>query len=288
MRMSRIEASRGADNEPEAWTQVAQAFGRKARLYDEFGRDHPNLERMRAVVRAQVLRLLPAGSRLLEINAGSGADACFFASQGYHVHATDLSPGMLDEIRSKARQERLAGRLTIQQLSYTELGQVDGGPFDCVFSNMGGLNCAPDLAPVARALPAVLKPGGVLVWVVMPPICPWEIAQLARGRLRLALRRLRPGGVIARVEGLPVPTYYYTPGQVQAALGADFQRLSLQGLAVFTPPADHKDFPLRHPLLYRRLLWLEERLAGRAPFNHMGDFYILCMRYLPRSGAQPA
>ena len=40
-------------DESEAWKGVAEAFGRKARVYDDFGRQHPNLERMRAKVRAQ-------------------------------------------------------------------------------------------------------------------------------------------------------------------------------------------------------------------------------------------
>jgi ubiquinone/menaquinone biosynthesis C-methylase UbiE len=271
----------GLREESEAWGDVAEAFGRKARVYDDFGRQHPNLERMRAKVRAHVQQALPAGSKLLEINAGTGADACYFARQGYTVHATDLSEGMVTEIRAKARQEGLERRLTVQQLSFTQLGEVEGGPFDGVLSNMGGVNCAPDLRAITRALAAVLKAGGVVVWVVMPPICLWELAQGLRGDLKLAMRRLKPGGIIAQVEGLPVPTFYYSPRQVKAAFGGDFQALRLQGLSVFTPPADHKEFPLRHPRLYRWLVRLDERLSDRYPFQGWGDFFILSLRYRP-------
>jgi SAM-dependent methyltransferase len=268
-------------DESEAWREVAEAFGRKAQVYDDFGRQHPNLERMRTKVRVQVEQLLPPGGRLLEINAGTGADACYFAQQGYHVHASDLSPEMAAEIRAKAGRNSLSQRLTVQQLSFTQLEEAQGGPFDGVLSNMGGVNCMSDLRSITRALPALLKPGGVVVWVVMPPICLWELAQGLRGNLKLALRRLRPGGVIAQVEGLPVPTFYHSPGRVRAAFGPDFQALHLQGLSVFTPPADHKDFPLRHPRLYRWLVRLDERLSDHFPFRGMGDFFILSLRYLP-------
>ncbi len=268
-------------DESEAWMEVAEAFGRKAQVYDDFGRQHPNLERMRAKVRAQVEQLLPPGGHLLEINAGTGADACYFAEQGYRVHASDLSPEMVAAIRAKASRNGLSQRLIVQQLSFTQLEEAQGGPFDGVLSNMGGVNCTSNLRAITRALPVLLKPGGVVVWVVMPPICLWELAQGLRGNLKLALRRLKPGGVIAQVEGLPVPTFYHSPGRVRAAFGPDFQSLLLQGLSVFTPPADHKDFPLRHPRLYHWLVHLDERLSDHFPFQGMGDFFILSLRYLP-------
>jgi len=266
-----------------SWLPAAEAFGRKAKVYDSFGENHPNLARMRLKVRAHVESLLAPGSRLLEINAGTGADAAYFAARGYRVHATDISAGMLDAIREKIANGNLWGRLSAQQVSFTDLERVSCGPFDGLFSNFGGVNCASDLSRITRNLPTLLKPGGVITWVVMPPLCLWELAQLLRGDTRLALRRLTPGGVQANVEGLPVPTYYYTPRQVRKAFGANFHFLHLEGLSVFTPPADHKDFPYRHPNLYRWLAWLDERLSGRFPFHSWGDFYILSLRYAPNS-----
>jgi ubiquinone/menaquinone biosynthesis C-methylase UbiE len=265
----------------ESWKVVAQAFGRKAQVYDAFGQDHPNLARMRARVRAHVEFYLSPGAHLLEINAGTGADGVYFAQRGYFVHATDLSPGMLAEIERKICLHGLEGRLSAQQLSFTELDKIQDGPFDGLLSNMGGINCTPDLRVVTRSLPALIKPGGLITWVVMPPLCFWELASALRGDFRRAFRRLKPGGVLANVEGLPVPTYYYTPRQVLAAFGPDFQLLSLEGLSVFTPPADHKEFPARQPRLYQLLVWLDDRLANRFPFHSWGDFYILSLRYRP-------
>ncbi|CAG0932876.1 hypothetical protein TFLX_02815 [Thermoflexales bacterium] len=255
--------------------RVAAAFSRKAAEYDAFGDDHLNLARLRRKVYDHVRRFARPADRILELNAGTGLDAAFFARQGYNVHAIDIAPGMLDHLAAKIEQQHLRDRLTYQALSFTELDQVAGGPFNYLFSNFGGLNCIPDLSLVTQHLPKVLAPGGKLTWVIMPPLCPWEMALLLKGKYHLATRRLRRGGVLAHVAGVRFMTYYFTPRQVMNALGPDFRLLGLEGLAVFTPPADRVDFPRRFPRLYRALVKIDDALASHAPFNHWGDFFIL-------------
>ncbi len=168
--------------------QVAAAFSRKAGVYDAFGQDHANLTRMRAMVYAQVVRWTPPGSHILELNAGTGLDAVALVERGYCVHATDIAPGMVAEMARKKEVLGLDGRFTSQHCSFTELDKVTGGPFDAVFSNFGGLNCVADLTAVTHHLPHLLKPGGVLTWVIMPPVCPWELALLPKD-WRVATRR---------------------------------------------------------------------------------------------------
>ncbi|HZD58635.1 MAG TPA: class I SAM-dependent methyltransferase [Anaerolineales bacterium] len=259
---------------------VAEAFSHKAHRYDEFGRDHINLERMRRKVRQHVLPHLKPGDSILELNAGTGSDAVFFAQRGYEVLATDISPRMLARIRDKVVQYGLDDRIAIQQCSFTDLGQIQSGPFDYVFSNMGGINCFPDPGEIISNLPGLLRPGGHVTWVVMPPICPWEIAMILRADLKTALRRLSPKGTLANVEGVRFTTYYFSPNQIIQAFGTKFQPIQLQGLSVFTPPADRKEFPTKFPRLYRFLVRMDENLADHPPFNHWGDFYILTLRYL--------
>lgn len=256
---------------------VAEAFSRKAEVYDAFGENHPLLQRMRDKVRQHVLRHLQPGARLLEMNAGSGSDAVFFAALGYTVHATDLAPGMVSKIEEKAKHYGLTDRLSCQRLDFHCLDQARGAPFDYIFSNMGGVNCAVDLSRVARATEQALILGGRLTWVVMPPICLWELAQALRLNFRLALRRLKPHGVQAHVEGVYFTTRYYSPNTVRTAFGEQFELLELEGLSVFTPPADHKDFAHRRPRLYAALAALDDRLARRFPFNRCGDFYIVTL-----------
>ncbi len=267
--------------ERDHFEHVAQAFSYKANIYDEFGKDHPNLERMRQKVYGHVLRFIEPGARILEINAGTGTDAAFFAGQGYSVHATDLSPGMLASIEAKIEQRHLQGRLTAELCSFTNLSAVKGKPFDYLFSNFGGLNCIADLTLVTRQIPELLKPGGRLTWVVMPPICPWELAQVFKGDFQFAFRRLRKGGIQANVEGVRFHVSYFTPGQVLRALGSQFHLLELEGLSVFAPPADHKDFAIHSPKLYSELIRLDNRLANLPLLRSCGDFFILSAEYCP-------
>ncbi len=265
----------------QSFNQVAEAFSRKARIYDAFGQNHPSLARMREQVYRHLLSLVQPPARILELNAGTGTDAVFLAQLGFSVHATDIAPGMIAQLRSKIERYGLEERLTAELVSFTELDRLSAGPFDCVFSNMGGLNCIDDLGMVARHLPNVLRRGGAVTWVIMPRFCLWEAAAILRGDWRLATRRLARGGTLANVEGVPVRTYYFSPRQVIAALGPRFQIESLQGLSVFAPPADRKNFPRRYPRLYRLLVWIDTAVAGRQPFSGWGDFFIITFRYLP-------
>jgi ubiquinone/menaquinone biosynthesis C-methylase UbiE len=266
----------------EHFSQVAAGFSGKARVYDDFGRDHPNLTRMRGIVYAHVMRFLRRGDEMLELNAGTGTDAAYFAGQGFRVHATDLAPGMIAALKEKAGQPALGGRLTVQQVSFLDLEEVKGGPFQYVTSNFGGLNCVPDLAGVCAGVQWVLAPGGRVTWVIMPPVAPWELALLFKGQAKMAFRRLRRGGVRAHVEGAHFQVYYFTPRQVLDWLGSDFRLLALEGLSIFTPPADRKDFAIQHPRLYAALARLDGAISALPPFNGMGDFFILTAEYRPR------
>lgn len=258
---------------------VAEAFSRKARLYDAFGTGHENLARMRRKVYAHLEAVVPPGCRLLELNAGTGLDAVELVSRGFQVHATDLSPGMVAEIEEKIRLHRLEGRLSAQLCSFTELEQITNGPFDAVFSNFGGLNCIADLTRVTRGLPRLLKPGGSVTWVLMPRICPWELMRVLQD-WRTAGRRLPPSGILANVEGVRFRTHYFTSGRVRRAFGPRFRRVRQEGLAIFTPGADNNSFSRRHPAWYHWLARWDDRLAMVPPFNGWGDFFILSMKHL--------
>src|SRR5687767_9823406 len=129
---------------------IADAFSRTAEKYDSFAQDHPHLTRMRNKVYAHLVRHVSPGARILELNAGTGTDAVELAQRGFLVHATDIAPGMLTRLRDKVEMSGLQGRVTIEQRSFLALEEVSGTPFDAVFSDLGGLNCVPDLTPVIR------------------------------------------------------------------------------------------------------------------------------------------
>jgi ubiquinone/menaquinone biosynthesis C-methylase UbiE len=256
---------------------VAEAFSRKAAVYDRFGEGHEQLSRMRQKLYDHLGRVAPAGSHLLELNAGTGLDAVEMIKRGYTVHATDLAAGMVSQIEQKIAHYGLEKKLTVQQCSFTELDQLPNVTFDGLYSNSGGLNCIADLTLATRHFGRLLRPGGTATLVIMPPLCPWEHALLFKD-WRVATRRWRPGGVLAQVEGVQFMTYYFTVRQVLAALGPAFELYRLEALALCTPTADNKTFAVNHPTLYRWLVKIDDLLAHTRPFNGWGDFFILTAR----------
>jgi ubiquinone/menaquinone biosynthesis C-methylase UbiE len=267
-------------NEPPFAT-IAEAFSRTAEKYDAFATDHPHLRRMRGKVYRHLARFLPPGGKILELNAGTGTDAVYLAQQGYTVHATDIAPGMLARLQDKIERLGLHEQVTCQECSFTDLEAVQDGPFDAVFSDLGGLNCISDLRPVIQTLPSVLRPGGVVTWVLMPPVCLWELGLVFTGQFRLALRRLARAGTRAHLEGRYFPVYYFRPQQVIAWFSQEYQLLAVEGLSVITPTAESKNLARLHPRLYSLLSWFDDRLSPRSPWRGWGDFYILSLRYMP-------
>jgi ubiquinone/menaquinone biosynthesis C-methylase UbiE len=259
---------------------VAEAFSRKATIYDAFGEDHPNLTRMRQKVYAHIEGLVSPGGSLLELNSGTGFDAMTLVGKGYRIHATDIAPGMLAQIQDKVRRYHLEDRITIQPCSFTELHQITTGPFDAIISNFGGLNCIEDLSLVTPNLPRLLKPGGVVIWVIMPPICLWELIRIPQD-FHMATRRLKRRNVLSNVEGVKFLASYFTPQEVKRTFGPEFHPLRIEGLSVLTPPADNKTFARRFPRTYQTLVMLDDFVSRWPLFRAWGDFFILSMRYEP-------
>ena len=256
---------------------VAEAYNRNADKYDEFIENNPNLQRMRGKVYVHVTALLPQGSRILDLACGTGTDALWFAQHGYTVHGVDISDGMLNRAKEKARQLGLESRAAFEHLSYTELDKLDKNQFDLTFSNFGGLNCVSDLKLVAEQVRPLLKPNARVIWALMPPFCLWESAMLLRGRFRLATRRFSGKSTVYK-EGLNYPVYYYTPKQVAQAWGKGFRLESVRALSVITPPATNKDFALKRPRMFDFLSKLDDTFESRYPFKYWGDFTIVSLR----------
>lgn len=264
---------------------IAEAFSRTAEKYDAFAEDHPNQTRMRNKVYSHIERFVPRGARILELNCGTGTDAVELARRGYSVHATDISPGMLERLRDKVKRFDLGGKITVQQCSFTELNKIQSAPFDAVFSNLGGLNCIPNLSPVIAQLPNILRPNGLVTWALMPPVCLWEMAEIFRGHPRLAFRRFSKNGTRAHLEGLYFTVYYFTPKKVVRWFGDEYDCLAIEGLSVITPTAESKNFAKRFPRLYRTLSLLDDRVASLPPWRGWGDFFLITMRYQPKQSS---
>jgi ubiquinone/menaquinone biosynthesis C-methylase UbiE len=261
---------------PEQMDRVSRAFGNQSLIFDDKVEANEITSWLRGRVRGYVLSVLKPGSRILELNAGTGLDAAHFGEHGHFVYATDISEGMVSKIQDKI--DSGARIVKAEKRSYTDLGSLPAASFDCIFSNFGGLNCVPDLEPVITQFSRLLKPGGLVILVVMPKICPWEIMSFLKGRFRQSVRRLKPNGTYSHLEGEYFTTWYHSPSHLKSLFGKKYTFQKLEGLASLVPAPYRETFPTKYPGLFSQLCRWEEKVARRWPFNRMCDHYMLTMK----------
>jgi ubiquinone/menaquinone biosynthesis C-methylase UbiE len=260
---------------------VNEAFSKQSLHYDVDDLQNPLLQEMRLQVYDHVSKFVTQPSRILELNSGTGIDALYFSQQGHTVHATDLSDGMIEQIKTKINYFHLTHRLTCQKLSYAHLDQLKGQKFDFVFSNFGGLNCIPNLIDVTKNLPSILNPGGFVTWVIMPPVCLWEILSILKGN-RNAFRRFNKNGITAHLEGKYFKIWYHSLRSLKKSFGDNFKLIHHEGLAALSPPPHAYQFPVKHPLVYDALRKMDSSFRDTFPFNRWADHLVITFQYLPK------
>jgi len=261
---------------------VNLAFSKQSVHYDADDRQNTILKEWRAQVYEHVYQFLEPGQRMLELNAGTGIDALHFAAVGNPVLATDLSDGMITEIKRKIQLHALNKRLSVQQLSYDSLNTLTGEKFDYVFSNFGGLNCIDDLSRVTKHLPLLLNDGAYVTWVIMPKVSVWEMLGFLKGHGQKAFRRFRKNGVMAHLEGEYFPTFYHSLSDIKKAFGLSFQFIQSEGLGTLSPPPHRGDLAKGSPLLYAFFRNIDEAARDSFPFNRWGDHIIVTFQYHSR------
>jgi SAM-dependent methyltransferase len=165
------------------------------------------------------------------------------------------------------------------QIGGHELNRLDSSAsYDGIYSNLGPLNCVPDLADVARECHRLLKPCGKLVFTVIGRICPWEIAHYARQRRwsRATVRFARntvPVGMNKHI----IWTRYYSPREFYRAFEGRFTLQHYRGLCAFAPPPYLRSVRDKHPKLYQRLWRLDKLAAGWPLIRATGDHFLMVM-----------
>jgi len=255
---------------------VAQAFSNQSFVFDELYDSNYLVNYSRKIIRNEVLRLLPGHGEILEINAGTGTDAVYFASLGYPVTATDISPRMVDNIHRKVDAGNLRHLVEVKQSSFWNLDGLDK-KYDLLYSNFGGLNCTDHLDQLLHKLMDHLKPGGKAVLVIMPVFCPWERMMLLKGDTRIAFRRKKGKPTKAHIEGEFFNVWYYNPSYVINAIKGNARLLRLQSLSLFVPPSAYPVFNRKYPRLLALLEKLDSLLTTRWPFKNWGDYVILSL-----------
>ncbi|MFF3863308.1 class I SAM-dependent methyltransferase [Streptomyces sp. NPDC002209] len=146
-----------AEAQREHWQQT---YGEYPGMYGE----EPSVP---AVHAAAVFRASGA-HEVLELGAGHGRDALYFAREGFSVLATDFSPVGLEQLREAAAAQEVAERVTTAIHDVREPLPIADASVDAVFAHM--LLCMALSTREIHALVAevrrVLRPGGAFVYTV--------------------------------------------------------------------------------------------------------------------------
>jgi SAM-dependent methyltransferase len=232
---------------------------------------------LRRAVWARCAARFAPGSRVLEMNCGTGEDALWLAHRGVQVFATDVSAAMLQVAAKKLAASTVCARLRVAparfaRLAWEELETLDEGRFDGALSDFGGLNCVGDLRGAARALAAKLRPGAVAILCIMGPIVPWEWGWfLAHGNPTSAFRRLRRNPPTWSGIALRYPSIAAT----RRAFAPEFQMLRASALGALLPPPYTEKWIGRHPRLLGALDRVERRLETVWPLPQLADHYLM-------------
>jgi ubiquinone/menaquinone biosynthesis C-methylase UbiE len=257
-----------------------EAFDSVAADYDGVRGNNALIQDMRVEMWRWLDRVFVPGSRLLDLGCGTGLDAVRMAQRGDRVIATDWSSAMIARTAERARQEAVADRVQAMAIGAHELERLEGQAIlDGAYSNLGPLNCVPDLAQVSRACARLLKPAGTLVFTVIGRVCPWEIAHYLRRRRwsRVKVRFAR-GVVPVGMNEHTVWTRYYAPREFYRWFARDFMLAHYRGLCVFAPPPYLTSIRHEYPRCYDWLWRIDRQAAGWPLLRSVGDHFLIVMK----------
>ncbi len=145
-------------------------WNKKAEFWDNLHGDEGNAFH-RVLVSPSVERLLQlhTGEHVLDIGCGSGVLARRLSELGGRVTAVDFSEGLIQ--RAQARGTKGAYPIDYRVVDATDeqaLRALGEGQFDAITCTMALMDM-PVIAPLYRAVRALLKPGGRFVFATMHP-----------------------------------------------------------------------------------------------------------------------
>jgi SAM-dependent methyltransferase len=255
-----------------------RAFDSVAADYDGPLGNNALIQRMRGAMWRTLGRLFLPGSCLLDLGCGTGIDAVYLAERGYEIIAVDGSPQMVERTRARVAERGLRGRVVVEAIGIHELEQWRGRVFDGIYSDLGPLNCVPDLRDASRACSALLKPGGKLIVSVIGRMCPWELAYYAlRGDWNRARLRSASQAVPVNLNHHRVWTRYYSPREFYRAFAGEFELDGYRSLGLFLPPPYLVRSYERAPALFAPLAWLDERLGSWPLLRDSGDHFLMVL-----------
>lgn len=251
--------------------QINKGFSLIYDEYDELNTFNNKALWQRKRIYSHVNKFLLPKHSMLEINAGSGIDAVYFAQRGNKVVATDLSDGFELQFQKKIDEFKLGDKLSFVKLPYSELERLLPQKFDYIFSNFGGLNCIEDPMEVINKFKEILNPGGKVSLVIMPKHYPGEWMLLLKDR-KTALRRYSKETIKANVEGFKIDVWYHSLKTIKKGIVKDYELLKSENLGtIFT---QNKFLGKENPRIFKFILKINMLLRWITP-SGVGDYYIV-------------
>ena len=226
------------------------------------------------------------GSRVLELNCGTGEDALYLARKGVRVLATDISAAMCAVARQKISSAHLSNFVDVRQMAIEEIKEIKRleigdwlnpisnpqSPFDGLLSNFGGLNCVSDLGKIAQHMAAVLRPGARAVLCIMGPLVPWEwLWYLRKGQPRKAFRRLGRDGV----AWCDLRIRYPSARTARRQFAPNFRFLRASAVGALLPPSYAEAWAQKHSRMLSRLNQIERRFETHPLMTSLADHYVI-------------
>jgi SAM-dependent methyltransferase len=254
-----------------------QAFDPLASTYDNTFTDSPIGRYLRAQVHAHLDHDFHPGDHVLELGCGTGEDALYLANRGIRVTATDVSESMLTITRSKTAANPLiqVHQLDLRNLPSGNWRLATGDFFTGIFSDFGPLNCLDDWRPLAEWLSKQVKPGGIVAFGVMSPLCIWEtLWHGLHGDFKTATRRWRKTTTFQPDSSTePITVRYPTIRRLTHDFAPYFRRVHVQPVGLFLPPSDVFPVIEKRSNLMHKLMSLESRFTKYGKLSLFADHY---------------
>ncbi len=139
---------------PDNWSNIHSRYKKEDWI------DKPSLFAQTAIA------YFPETGKILELGAGQGQDARFFAGQGYDVISTDSSDSALALNKAKLPQG-LKGKITIQNLDISKGFPFPDESFDIVYAHLSLHYFDHDTTiKIFHEIERVLRKGGILAFLV--------------------------------------------------------------------------------------------------------------------------
>lgn len=100
--------------------------------------------------------------KILDLGCGIGDATLYFAQQGAHVDAIDISPGMIKLVNKLAKKHRLSSQINAQVMPAEKLVFKDNH-FDIIFGN--GVLHHVSIQDALKEVHRVLKPNGIAAFI---------------------------------------------------------------------------------------------------------------------------